>query len=214
MVFRRDNWISRSLLKSALWQTHLQLHYNNDCTIFRAITEMRWRVSYIFPPSSVHLSHAWVNIFPVRMLGILQLGLASQQNVIEWAQWKKKKKTTPRCRPKNASLHVINFFLCTEWDTAGITLLFLFPLQSCFEDTMYTSLKKKIQSWKFKMKNEIILFILWSIPWLMQWCEQLWKWNRPLEKGVLHALQKQSSLLFKWTNVSCLLLIIQKQCTK
>lgn len=37
------------------------------------------------PPSplcGVHLSHAWVNIFPLRMVGLLQLGLASQQNVM------------------------------------------------------------------------------------------------------------------------------------
>lgn len=30
----------------------------------------------------VHLSHAWVNIFTVRTVGILQLGLTSQQNVL------------------------------------------------------------------------------------------------------------------------------------
>lgn len=35
------------------------------------------------PPSSgVHKRHAWVNVFPVRTVGILQLGLASQQNVM------------------------------------------------------------------------------------------------------------------------------------
>ena len=158
---------------------------------------------FLVPATCLHLSHAWVNIFPVRMVGDIATRSGQSAECYEWAQWK----TPSPCRePKNACLRVINFSLCTEWGTTGITLFFLFLLRLCFEEE-----KRKnhiLRIWEFNMDFFFCLSPLWSILWLIQWSLIAFEKERTTWERVVRALKKLASLLFEWTDVSCLLLAL------
>jgi len=155
---------------------------------------------FLVPATCLHLSHAWVNIFPVRMVGDIATRSGQSAECYEWAQWK----TPSPCRePKNACLRVINFSLCTEWGTTGITLFFLFLLRLCFEEE-----KRKnhiLRIWEFNMD-----FFFLPVPTLKYpvtntvILNSIWKGTNHLRKG--GTCSEKTGLIAVWVD-RCQLLV-------